>query len=738
MRLNILPDTTTKRQIINDKYKSLILISINEYPILKDMYGTNFISQLEKELREILYQSASQLPDNNSNQIIHTGNGEVTLLLSVQKHPADTAYEFKTQAQNGLKQLMFSQTGRGIELGMGYVTLTQECRSSTSAVFTTYLNQARDMAQAPLDMNQLAIANRFNEILKKRDIWTQYQSIQDFRTGSIHGWEALSRGPVNSSFQSPILLFETAEQLGRLFALEKICRESAISNVGPLRDDQKLFINIHPKTMADPEFTPGNTLARLKEAGLDANDIVFEITERHSVQDFELFYSTLEHYRNQGFKIAIDDAGSGYSGLTTIAQLQPEYIKIDKSLIQNIHKDPVKRALVETTVTFADKIGAQIIAEGIETNAQAVCVKDIGVHYGQGYFIARPANPKPELRSECIEIQSVNEIYTRNVSLSLPIGDLAQPPFQVSLDYRVTEAQEFLNKNKRFTSIVVTKDDIPHGLVMEYHLNRQLSSQYGIALFSRRPIDSLMDGTPLTVDMNEPVEQVARKAMKRDSLKAYDDIIVTRKGLLYGIVSVLNLLDAMAKIQVEMAKGTNPLTGLPGNVAIEQEVESRICQGRSFSIIYADLDHFKVYNDTYGFKSGDRIIKLAADIMTWATKRHGSQGATLCHIGGDDFVLITEPDTVEKICRGIIRCFSRLVKQCYCAEDQAKGWITAKGRDGKTREYPLVSISLGVIGICGQCSLMEIGERAAHIKKYAKSKAGNSLVIDRRPPLGSQ
>ncbi|MDC0335411.1 GGDEF domain-containing protein, partial [Pseudodesulfovibrio sp.] len=501
---------------------------------------------------------------------------------------------------------------------------------------------------------------------------------------------------------------------------------------------QKLFLNIHPKTMADPEFTPGKTLELMEQAGLSPDNIVFEITERHSVQEFDLFYRTLDHYRSQGFKVAVDDAGAGYAGLSTIAEMQPDYIKLDKSLIDGIHKDPVKRALVETTVTFADKIGSKIIGEGIETKAQAVCLKDIGVHCGQGFFLARPGRPKPELSKECQDLQSVSDISAKAISCSLPIGDLAKPPHAVESNYLVSDAQDFFKKNDRFSCLIVAEDTIPQGLVMEYHLNRQLSSQYGIALFYKRPIEAVMDATPLIVDIDMPVEQAARKAMKREHLKAYDDIIITRRGQLYGIVSVQDLLNAMAKIQVEMAKGTNPLTGLPGNVAIEQEVESRIAQGRQFSIIYADLDHFKVYNDTYGFKNGDNIIRLAADIMSWATKKHADQNAQLCHIGGDDFVLITTPESVERICKSVIRCFGRIVKNCYCAEDQTRGWIKAKGRDGKERNYPLVSISLGVIEIYGQCSLMEIGERAAHIKKFAKSKPGNSVAVDRRPPLGSE
>jgi diguanylate cyclase (GGDEF)-like protein len=716
----------------------LILITIKDYHVLKEMYGQGFIDQVVHELRAILDESVSHDHTLPETEVFLTGPGEAAFVVPCTASPMDIAYEYKIKGQEGLKQTMYRQTGLGIDLGMGYVTISGIPSKVQDGFFDRFVNKARKMAHIPLDMKRLSIADRFNTILTKNQVTTHYQPILNFKTGKILGWEALTRGPRDSSFRSPIILFETAEQLGRLFALEKICRESALRNAGELQEDQKLFVNISPKTMADPEFSPGNTLKLMESVGLTPDNVVFEITEQHSVQEFDLFYRTLAHYRSQGFRIAVDDAGSGYAGLSTIAELQPEFIKLDKSLINGIHKDPVKRALVETTTTFADKIGSRIIAEGVETKAQAICLKDIGVHCGQGYFFARPARPKPPLTQESQELQSVTDITNKAISCSLPIGDLAQPPHSIPPDHMVAEAQNFFKKNNRFSSIIVTEDEIPRGLVMEYHLNRQLSSQYGIALYFKRPVADVMDGTPLIVDIATPVEQAARQAMKREPLKAYDDIIITRRGYLYGVVSVQNLLNAMAKIQVEMAKGTNPLTGLPGNVAIEKEVESRMAQKRCFSIIYADLDYFKVYNDTYGFKNGDGIIKLAADILSWATKKYAPQDAELCHIGGDDFVLITSPESVQKITKAVIRCFGRLVKNCYCVEDRNRGWIKARGRDGKERNHPLVSISLGVISICGQCSLMEIGERAAHIKKYAKSKPGNSVAIDRRPPLGSQ
>ncbi|WP_316900372.1 bifunctional diguanylate cyclase/phosphodiesterase [Pseudodesulfovibrio indicus] len=715
--------------------QTLILITITDYAKLREMYGQSFVDLLEKELRDSLAATAAGNSSRNT-EILRLQAGQAALLVPQDNNPADIAYEYKIQAQKDLEPTMLRHTGLGIELGMGFAPVSSgRSGEDWGTALGRALRLARRMESRPLDMNELSIAGRFNTILVQGWVSAHFQPILDFRTDTVLGWEALARGPEGSTFRSPVMLFQTADELGRLFALEKLCREAAISNVGELKDGQKLFLNIHPKTMADPDFSPGQTLELMEKYNLTPDNIVFEITEQHSVQDFDLFYRTLAHYRSQGFQIAVDDAGAGYAGLTLIAELQPDYIKLDKSLIDDIHKDPVKRALVETTATFADKIGSRIIGEGIESRDQAVCLKDIGVHCGQGFFLAHPACPKPDVNEECHQLKTVGDIAS-NIICSPPVGDLAKAPHALEMDCLVSTAHDFFRKTETFTNIVVVKDNVPKGLVMEYHLNRQLSSQFGIALYHKRSIDAVMDKSPLIVDVDMPVEQAARTAMKREHIKTYDDIIVTKKGQLYGVVTVQDLLNVLAKIQVEMAKGTNPLTGLPGNVAIEQEVETRIKQKRPFSIIYGDLDHFKVYNDTYGFKNGDRIIKLAADIMSWATRKHAPQDARLCHIGGDDFVLITPPDAVHRLCKSITRCFGRLVRNCYCQEDRQRGWIKAKGRDDKEREYPLVSISLGVIEIDGPCSLMEIGERAAHIKKYAKSIPGNSVAIDRRPAVG--
>ncbi|HBR06391.1 MAG TPA: GGDEF domain-containing protein, partial [Desulfovibrio sp.] len=685
---------------------NLVLFAIQDHYLYRELFGEDMVRHIENQLKDSLIACGADLTCQDEVHCLTSESGEYLLLWPSRdkENLADLAYAIKIKAQDELKRTMLKWTGREVELGIGFARFGAGGGGDWEKRFLQAVTEARRSARSHLDISGLEIAARFNELLLNKGVSAFYQPILDFSSGSIMGWEALARGPAGTSFQSPIMLFELAEQLERLFALEELCREKAITNLGEIAPDQRLFLNIHPRTMVDPEFTPGKTLSLLERAGMKPANIVFEITERHSLQDFGLFYRTLEHYRSQGFQVAVDDVGAGYSGLSSIAEIQPDFIKIDMSLVSNVDRDPVKRALLETITTFAEKIGSKIIAEGIETRAQAICLLDIGVHYGQGYFLARPAFPRPGLAVDADELRLVGDLSQKSLTCSMPVGNLAEAPHAVSAEFLVSEAQHFFEKNRTFSSLVVTEEDKPKGLIMEYHLNRQLSSQYGVALFYKRPVNSIMDENPLSVDETTPVEQVAKQAMQREHLKAYDDVIVTKRGKLFGVVTVQKIMNTLAHVQVEMAKGTNPLTGLPGNVFLEQEIEARIAKKKSFSLIYADLDHFKVYNDTYGFKNGDRIIKLAADILSWAVKKYGPGDARLCHIGGDDFVILSNTESAEPICRGAIRCFKRLVRGCYCLADRQKGWIQAVGRDGQERQFPLVSMSLGIMEIAGKCT----------------------------------
>jgi len=186
--------------------------------------------------------------------------------------------------------------------------------------------------------------------------------------------------------------------------------------------------------------------------------------------------------------------------------------------------------------------------------------------------------------------------------------------------------------------------------------------------------------------------------------------------------------------RIDRNRWANPLTGLQGNLEIQAEINYRIAKKEAFSVIYADLDNFKAYNDVYGFSSGDRAIKMTADIIMDNVHSFGSGTDFIGHVGGDDFVVISVPDRVDAICKGILSDFDHKILELYTDEDKERGCIFTTNRQGQMTEYPIMSISIGVVSNENRniISHIQVAEIAAELKKKAKSLKGSVYVKDRR------
>jgi len=229
------------------------------------------------------------------------------------------------------------------------------------------------------------------EVLLADQLSTVFQPIVDLRGRSVLGYEALTRGPAGSVYQMPLRLFEMAEQADLVFELDRKCRRRALLSATELPTEAKLFVNVYPSAMYDPEFR-GGALVRLVEAqGLTPDRVVLEITEKSAIENYELFAEALSELTHRGFSIAVDDVGAGYSGLEKIAHLKPRYLKFDRELIRDIDSSYIRREMTRALKTFATSIGSAIIAEGIERQGELDTLVDLGVGYGQGYLLGRPA-----------------------------------------------------------------------------------------------------------------------------------------------------------------------------------------------------------------------------------------------------------------------------------------------------------------------------------------------------------
>jgi EAL domain-containing protein (putative c-di-GMP-specific phosphodiesterase class I) len=224
--------------------------------------------------------------------------------------------------------------------------------------------------------------------LRTGALYIEYHPIVVTETKEIFGFEALARGSMRS-MRRPEVMFEIAAQTDMIWELSRLCRNTAIQGMSEqLKDSQLLFINVDPHDFTDPAFT---------EMDLNVPDptrVVLEITERTAIRDYPKFRGRLKDFRDKGYRFAVDDAGSGYAGLGSIANLEPNFIKLDISLINCIDQNFIKQSLVETMVRFANDQGAMVIAEGVERAEEYAAVKSLGVHLVQGFFL-HPPQTKP-------------------------------------------------------------------------------------------------------------------------------------------------------------------------------------------------------------------------------------------------------------------------------------------------------------------------------------------------------
>jgi EAL domain-containing protein (putative c-di-GMP-specific phosphodiesterase class I) len=246
---------------------------------------------------------------------------------------------------------------------------------------------------------QRAKSMMFKEVLKTGAIKSVYQPVVDLRLRRAIGYEALTRVASNA-FAGPDQLFKAAYENDAVWKLERLCRMRAIQGADQFGPDRLLFLNVEPDSFYDPVLRSEETSRLLRDANLKASQIVLEITEHSTVQDHEAFRQMLSFFQFHGFRLAVDDVGSGYSGLRSIAELRPDFIKIDMSLIRDIHLHPIKQDLTSTIVRFSDSSGTTLIAEGVETIEELRCLQKIGVRLAQGYLFARPAPQLPDINEQ--------------------------------------------------------------------------------------------------------------------------------------------------------------------------------------------------------------------------------------------------------------------------------------------------------------------------------------------------
>lgn len=568
-------------------------------------------------------------------------------------------------------------------------------------------------------------------ILDNDAMTTVYQPIVSLKNGDVFAYEALSRHTLVQGDLAIDELFKIARRNNLLWELEKLCRSKALHNAIDCLKGKTLFLNVDAGTIRSPQFRSGFTSEILQQFNIRPEQIVIELTEQSAIKDLAGFIDIVSHYQTQGFNIAIDDFGSGYSGLDRVCTLSPMYLKLDMNLVRNIHKEPVKKSAVSSTVEFCRQSNIKVIAEGIENEEELSTLISLNVDYGQGYYLGRPQQLFQDL-SEDLKGKIKNR-YDRTLLRYRPtvfgrISELGSPGLTVNVNEASLVLYERLKKSPEITEVVVVDDDnCVCGLITRQQLFEKYSGQYGYNLSRKINAGTMMNAHSLVVDEQVTIDQVAELAMQRETDHVYDAVIISRENKYLSTVSVKDILLNSIQLQVSRATDASPLTGLPGNQEIQRVIGHIYRRAEPWAIVYFDLDSFKAYNDAYGFTNGDLMLKALAETL----KKHAPDDAFVGHIGGDDFVMVAHEYHLYELCQNIVHDFTDSIKPLYSVSDWAQGYIVSKDRSGFPSNSPIATLSIAVLTNKTKQydSLDEVGLEIAAIKKKCKQIEGHSCII---------
>jgi EAL domain-containing protein (putative c-di-GMP-specific phosphodiesterase class I)/GGDEF domain-containing protein len=394
------------RALLSDRGEvSLLCLNVVKYSKIEEIYGWKVFDEVMRQVAQALESiTGSYLRDADIiAELMISGNSFVIVLspprntLHIDLDALEAlARRVEHRVREDLEGSMPSALFRKFGCYVGSSTIKADPNMRLERLVHEGLERALDESSSREAVDAADRKRRLAEIIDKGEVRTLVHPLFRLDDLTIIGYEALSRGPEGGEFERPDKLFKVAYDADLVLKLERLCRRQAIRAAADLPDGRLLFLNIEPEAIADPELRDVMFTALLADAAITPDRIVLEITERTAITDFTVFRSTLEYLRALGFAVAVDDAGAGYGSLQVLAEVKPEWLKIDMSLVRGIDADEIRQQLVASLVTFAERMGVRLVAEGIETREELLTLRDLKVTYGQGFLFTVPVPPFPD------------------------------------------------------------------------------------------------------------------------------------------------------------------------------------------------------------------------------------------------------------------------------------------------------------------------------------------------------
>jgi len=568
------------------------------------------------------------------------------------------------------------------------------------------------------------MADPIRILLARGGLHTVFQPILDGASREPIGYEALTRGPAGHELNSPIALIAVAAKSGLSTELECACIKSALTSYRQLRLQGRLFLNVLPQTLLDWDDFPEWLADQLANAGIDPHDVVLELTEHGLSEDETQLAAAVVPLRALGCDIAIDDLGAGSSGLKTWSAIRPDYVKVDRYFVAGVEQDAVRGEILRSVVDMGRVTGCRIIAEGVENREQFALALELGVDYLQG-FLFGPPQQSPKLDS--VMLGSLETAAKAGASADCAGHLVLQIP-GVDASLNVADVVEMFREEPTWTALAVLEKDRPVGMVHRDDLLIFLSRPLHPEVYNRKPVSSVMNRAAVQIDARARLDQVSRLVTARTAGRPRDDFIVTRNGRYLGMGRTIDLLRHITAQQIQTAKQSNPLTGLPGNREIQTHIAQWLACRRSFVACHLDLDHFKAFNDAYGYARGDQVLLHVAQVVTHAARPRVD---FVGHVGGDDFVFLMRSQDWSLRLTAIVEELEASLINFHSLEHRQAGGLDGVDRDGLAKRFALLSASIAAVEVDGRKPITaeEVADALQVTKRAAKAKAGCSCML---------
>lgn len=574
---------------------------------------------------------------------------------------------------------------------------------------------------------QIRARGELAEMMRGAALYPVFQPIVSLRDGAVYAHEALIRGPKGTALHSPDALMVAAAKEFLSSEFESHCVSVALHRWGTLNESGRLFVNISAEVLIQVVSRWGRDalLTFIHGFGVLPRLLVLEITEHERVSDMDYLATIVEEVRAVGVGLALDDFGDGRSSLRLWSQLKPDIVKIDKYFTKDISCHADKLKTIQALQQIAAIFDTALVAEGIETEADLRVLRDLGIAYGQGYFLGRPAE-LPLDRLDALPLTVMNDrrlAVFPEMKRKSSTGHLARIAMvsapTVGVQTSNDEVSEIFLNRAELHALAVTDGTRPLGIINRTRFMNAYTRLYYRELCGKKSCEAHMNPNPRLIERHHNVDELIGILTSDDQRYLADGFIVTENGRYVGLGTGDQLVRAVMETRIEAARHANPLTFLPGNIPISLHIERLLGRGIEFVACYADLNHFKPFNDQYGYWRGDEMIRLAARLLQ---EYCDPQQDFVGHVGGDDFVILFQSRDWQRRCNLVVSEFSQLAIELFDEDARLAGGIKAEDRHGVMRFFPLTTISIGAVKIQSgdYVTAEQVASAAARAKHDAK------------------